>query len=320
MMMAATPQDPPQDAQQHHHDDNDEAIHYPHLVIPGQVIASTTSDSSEQFLRGHGTYLPEETDDDNNNDKILRASVTGTVQRVNQLITVDSVALNGGGRLAVGDLVVGRISSVFTARWTVRLSEDDRGLQASLPLSGVALPDQKQRIRTSADAWDMRSYLQPGDMVAAEVHQIKPGAILLHARSGHGKLGGSGWGVTVPSRLVVRRKTHVVSVCGDRFQVLLGCNGWIWLQKNPNTTATAESGATTTTTAAAEDTETVLSPTDRRDLARLVNAVTCLRETRLPITPEALEAVVKASQNIPVSHMVWPEHIIELTASLRGGS
>jgi exosome complex component RRP4 len=45
------------------------------LVVPGQLV---TDDA--QFMRGHGTYVGEE-------DKVI-ASVAGTVQRVNKLLSV----------------------------------------------------------------------------------------------------------------------------------------------------------------------------------------------------------------------------------------
>lgn len=282
-------------------------IHHPHLVIPGQTISATVSDDNEVFLRGHGTYLPDEQNASAPDSStttttappLLRASVTGTVQRVNQLITVDSVALhNTSDNVVVGDLVVGRISHLTTARWHVQL--DGGGATAILPLSGVALPDQQQRIRTSADIWDMRSYLQPGDMVAAEVHRLQHnGAILLHARSGHGKLEHGGWGIRVPSQLIVRRSTQVVLLWEERFRVYLGCNGWVWVA------------------AAAAQEAVVVDPSDRRDVARVVNAVACLSRTLCPITPEAIETVVQASVDIPVSHMLWPEHCVALTAKLR---
>jgi hypothetical protein len=62
--------------------------HFPHLVVPGQIFAVST-EAEDSFLRGHGTYL--ETTD---SSQVLRASVTGNVQRVNKLISVGSVSIH----------------------------------------------------------------------------------------------------------------------------------------------------------------------------------------------------------------------------------
>ena len=68
-----------------------------HLVVPGQVIASTAASNSEEggnseesFLRGHGTYLEHNVPNPTTGqlEQRLIASVVGMVQRVNQLITV----------------------------------------------------------------------------------------------------------------------------------------------------------------------------------------------------------------------------------------
>src|SRR3569623_316418 len=114
-----------------------------HLVVPGQVIAvaEEKDPSTDSFLRGHGTYL----ETTNTGQQRLIASVTGVVQRVNKLISVQSVAsLSYVGH--VGDLVVGRITAVGANRWNVSLGG---GRTASLPLSGVHLPGGVQRVRTS---------------------------------------------------------------------------------------------------------------------------------------------------------------------------
>ena len=144
---------------------------FPHLVIPGQIIAVSTA-TEDSFLRGHGTYLQKEEDKQGTGSKIqLRASVTGTVVRVNQLISIEAVALHTYAA-QVGDLVVGRIAAIGNARWNVAL--DDQGcFTAALPLSGVHLPGSVQRVRTAADALEMRQHLQEGDLVSAEVHKTR---------------------------------------------------------------------------------------------------------------------------------------------------
>jgi exosome complex component RRP4 len=179
----------------------------------------------------------------------------------------------------VGDLVVGRIASVASARWLVQLGSGG-GQQpqrlASLPLSGVHLPGGIQRVRTSQDARDMRAYLAPGDLVCAEVHKVQAGdgsgTLQLHTRNleQFGKLE-NGVCVPVPPALVPRRKNHAAILFDDdddddnndgakRSQqrqgrnarggcsvlILFGCNGMIWLQRKlPDPSLTGAPGGST---------------------------------------------------------------------------
>jgi hypothetical protein len=224
---------------------SDLLLHH-HFVLPGQVLATSHSETDGGFLRGHGTYIelvPDVNDDDddyddddddgrahpkhgggmagtrkrsstrwgdddsnttnlvmraadddnnnnsgdnddtNNNDddnnpehinltkgpQRLIASVAGTVERVNKLISV--IPLSPSIYVGqVGDLVIGRIVGVGGSRWKVSLtcsSPSSAGANGSmkegqLPLSGVNLPGGVQRIRTSEDALAMRSLYKGG--------------------------------------------------------------------------------------------------------------------------------------------------------------
>jgi exosome complex component RRP4 len=223
-------------------------------------------------LRGHGTYLDVDAD---TGRQYLVASVAGTVQRVNKLVSVVPVASQAyAGQ--VGDLVVGRIASVALTRWLVQLGSGG-GQQpqrlASLPLSGVHLPGGIQRVRTSQDAREMRAYLAPGDLVCAEVHKIQAGdgsgSLQLHTRNleQFGKLE-NGVCVPVPPALVPRRKNHAAILFDDggayddegrgaggcSVLLLFGCNGMIWLQRKlpdqsslPSATGTRQGGSNNST-------------------------------------------------------------------------
>lgn len=284
-----------------------------HFVLPGQVLATSHSESDGGFLRGHGTYIELVPDDDDENDddgddedqalgggrgmagtsssfgklkkksssggggaegwgnfdtsnvvmqtavgddnhrgggfamadtnddndntnndqqqeapllskgpQRLIASVAGTVERVNKLISVIPLSpsiYNG----QVGDLVIGRIVGVGGSRWKVSLtcsSPSSSGSSGSmkegqLPLSGVNLPGGVQRIRTSEDVLAMRSLYREGDLLTCEVQQVqKDGTLILHTRSlRYGKLE-NGVLVTVPPHLVGRRKNHFVTLRG----------------------------------------------------------------------------------------------------------
>jgi exosome complex component RRP4 len=288
-----------------------------HLVIPGQILAvSSLSDPNGQdsFLRGHGTYVEKTETEDR-----LVASVLGIVQRVNKLVTVESVS-DGVYVGQVGDLVVGRITSVTSQRWKVRLIPHAR--DAALPLSGVHLPGGVQRMRTAQDSRDMRSYLQEGDLVSAEVHKTQQdGSLLLHTRSvRYGKLE-NGCIVTVPPKLIPRRKNHFTTILNQQFQVLWGCNGVIWMQRAmPDLEATGGPELVELQERRrVEHASMPLSPEERRNLARLRNAIECLRLVFCRVTQEAVEQVYETSLalNLNVSQMLVPVNVIRLTEPSR---
>ena len=308
--------------------------YFPHLVIPGQIIAVSTA-TEDSFLRGHGTYLQKDAKDSGRIQ--LRASVTGIVVRVNKLISVEAVALNTyAGQ--VGDLVVGRIVSIGNARWNVDLGG---GRIAALPLSGVHLPGGVQRVRTSADALEMRMHLQEGDLVSAEAHKVlsDSGSLMLHTRSArYGKLE-NGVVIQVPAKLIPRRKTHYTTICEHKFQILLGCNGMIWMQRNVSSldsnggTAAAQNISAGQHELAEQEekrralhAETPYSMEDRSSLARLRCSVECLRQTLSDISPESIEYVYNKSlvsrnkssdQVIRVPEMLTPDNVIMLTVGRR---
>ena len=313
---------------------NDDDTSFSHVVIPGQIIA-VSSANEDSFLRGHGTYLQKDAKD---SGKVqLRASVTGTVVRVNKLISVEAVALHSyAGQ--VGDLVVGRIVSIGNARWNVDLGG---GMIAALPLSGVHLPGAVQRVRTAADALEMRLHLQEGDLVSAEAHKVLSdnSSLMLHTRSvRYGKLE-NGVVIQVPAKLVPRRKTHYTTICEHKFQILLGCNGMIWMQRNVSSLDSDGGAAAAKNVSAgqhelaeqeelrrARHAETPYSVEDRYNLARLRCSAECLRQTLSEITPEAIEDVYNRSilarnkssgQALRVAEMLLPENVIALTAGRR---
>jgi exosome complex component RRP4 len=297
--------------------DDTSALQY--LVVPGQVIAVTTGESSEDnFLRGHGTYLEQ-----NGSEQRLVASVCGVVQRVNKLISVESTSLTLY-EAQVGDLVVGRILQVGPTRWKVQLLASGRA--AVLPLTGVHLPGGAQRVRTAQDARDMRNYLAEGDLLSAEVHKVQAdGTIMLHTRSfRYGKLE-NGSLVTVPAALVPRRKNHYTNMLNNTFEVLWGCNGMIWMQrKMPDQMDTAEDTAGPDLAELQEQRRTdhanmPYAAEERRNLARLRNAVECLRLTYALATSESAEEVYRNSltTHLTPSQMLLPDNVIRLTAFTR---
>ncbi|XP_043236846.1 exosome complex component RRP4-like isoform X2 [Amphibalanus amphitrite] len=180
------------------------------LVTPGDTV---TGDGG--FMRGHGTYKDGEN---------LVASVAGFVRRINRLISVQPLKARYNGE--IGDVVIGRVIEVQQKRWKV---DTCSRLHSLLMLSSVNLPGGEQRRKTQEDELAMRSYLEEGDLISAEVQNIfSDGSLSLHTRSlKYGKLS-QGVVVAVPSNLVLRRKNHFHDLpCGAT--VILGNNGYIWI-------------------------------------------------------------------------------------------
>ena len=388
---------------------SDLQLHH-HFVLPGQVLATSHSETDGGFLRGHGTYIelvPDENDDDeddddgdgrvdpkpkhgggmagtrkrsssrwgddncnttnvvmraaddnnnsgdnddtNNNDdnnpehipnlpkgpQRLIASVAGTVERVNKLISV--IPLSPSIYVGqVGDLVIGRIVGVGGSRWKVSLTcsaPSSAGANGSmkegqLPLSGVNLPGGVQRIRTSEDVLAMRSLYKEGDLLTCEVQQVqRDGTLILHTRSlRYGKLD-NGVLVTVPPTLVGRRKNHFVSIKGlggkpvengkdgesssmdvddeeGDVDVYLGLNGGIWIQRTvPSEWENVIRADQDERAPLAETLQklrhrhatTRVTRSMRMTIARVRNSIECLRQVHCQITPDSIEIVAKAS-------------------------
>ncbi|KAG6841458.1 hypothetical protein C0991_010883 [Blastosporella zonata] len=183
------------------------------LTYPGESLTS-----SQAYMRGHGTYI--------DNEEVI-ASVAGTIERVNKLVTVRATRTRYNPE--VGDLVVGRITEVQPRRWKVDANSRQ---DAVLMLSSVNLPGGVQRRKLESDELQMRTFFEEGDLLVAEVQAFfSDGAMSLHTRSlKYGKLR-NGQLVAVPPNLVRRLKSHfVVLPCG--VDLILGLNGYIWVSKH----------------------------------------------------------------------------------------
>lgn len=290
-----------------------------YLVVPGQVIATSSEDddTSEGFLRGHGTYIEKM-----QSESRLVASVAGTVERVNKLISV--LPISSSTYMGhVGDLVVGRICGVGPNRWKVKLG-GGASKDAQLPLSGVHLPGGVQRVRTAEDARDMRQFFAEGDLVSAEVNSLHhDGTLVLHTRSlRYGKLE-NGCLVVVPPALIPRQKNHYIVALLGMVDVLWGTNGYIWIQRTlpqaPQEDNKEAPLAEIQEKLRRQHAATPVLPDERQTIARLANSIECLRMVYSMVTPEAVETVYKESlkQNTKVYDMLRPDVAISLTASFR---
>ncbi|XP_018051812.1 PREDICTED: uncharacterized protein LOC108689532 isoform X2 [Atta colombica] len=198
----------------------------PRLYTPGEQISS-----QPDFLRGHGTYVDDE--------KTLRASVAGILEKVNKLISIRPLKARYNGE--IGDLVVGRITEVQQKRWKVDINAK---LDAVLLLSSVNLPGGELRRRSVEDEQTMRRYLQEGDLICAEVQSIfADGSLSLHTRVlKYGKLS-QGIMLKVPPVLIQRKKTHYHTLESGAI-LILGYNGYIWISANIQNIDKSEGGFT----------------------------------------------------------------------------
>ena len=166
------------------------------------------------------------------------ATLAGPLKKTNKLLSV--APLRARYTPEIGDLIVGRIVEVQKNQWKVDVAAP---LFALLPLSSINLPGGVLRRRTTADELQMRNYFQEGDLLVAEVQQLRSsdGTANLHTRSlKYGKLrngtflavsGTGGGGGVVRSRRQVFTINSGAQGGGD-VDVILGVNGYIWLSKH----------------------------------------------------------------------------------------
>lgn len=110
--------------------------------------------------------------------------------------------------------------------------------------------------------------------------------------------------VCVPAKLVRRQPSHLVDIEGQGVQVVLGCNGWIWVgvtdkSRAPQTQVTGMYGAPMDPTAQ----EIEFTP-DREQwalCARFAAATRAAARLNLPIQVSLLQAIVQESAQRGVS-------------------
>ncbi|WWD02744.1 hypothetical protein V865_000786 [Kwoniella europaea PYCC6329] len=244
------------------------------IVTPGEMITS-----SKEYMRGHGTYV-EETN--------VISSVTGTIERVNKLISVKPVRSKYVPE--VGDLVIGRIVEVGPQRWRV----DANGRQdAVLMLSSVNLPGGVQRRKIESDALKMREFLAEGNLLVAEVQAFfGDGAMSLHTRSlKYGKLR-NGQLLTVPPQLIRRLKSHFHHIpppCGPTgVDVILGLNGYVWVS-NGTSQEKREGGEGFDSEGVYSDKNDDIPPEGRQAISTVSNLIRLLAVQGIPLTDTLIE-------------------------------
>jgi exosome complex RNA-binding protein Rrp4 len=125
------------------------------------VIHTEVSDRQVGFLKGHGTIV--------NAEGELSATVSGTVERINKLVSTRAVSQRYQGQ--VGDVVVARVVEVAQSRWKLDINSRQHG---SLLLTSINLPgSMQQRRRTQLDELEMRKYFREHDVVSVSSGRCK---------------------------------------------------------------------------------------------------------------------------------------------------
>ncbi|KAL6210496.1 hypothetical protein ACLB2K_015728 [Fragaria x ananassa] len=275
------------------------------------VADSIPVNHEDGLLKGHGTSEV--------NGEVV-ATVCGVVERVNKLVYVRS--LRARYKPEVGDIIVGRVIEVAPKRWRVEINYSH---DAVLMLSSMNLPDGIQRRRTALDELNMRSIFEENDVICAEVRGFQYDGLHLQARSQkYGKLG-RGQMLTVPPYLVKRRKQHFHNLEKFGIDLILGCNGFIWVGEHVEVTddmvvdqaknSEQQSAKSDKKILSPEERERSYTPQETREhICRTANAIRVLSALGFNITAEVIMDTVELSislkQQVPIYKMLGAEFCV----------
>lgn len=261
------------------------------------------------FLKGHGTTEL--------NGEVV-ATVCGVVERVNKLVYVRT--LRARYKPEVGDIIVGRVIEVAPKRWRLDINYSQ---DAVLMLSSINLPDGIQRRRTAEDELNMRTIFEENDVICAEVRGFQHDGLHLQARSQkYGKLQ-RGQLLSIPSYLVKRRKQHWHYLDEYGIDLILGCNGFVWVGEHVETkdemlvdradkpdSQTSKTNDHSTSLEGQEQTYTPLET--RQNICRIANAIRVLSMLGFVVTIEVVMEVVNlgVSQNMDTHEMLGSEFCV----------
>ncbi|KAI9261452.1 exosome component 2-like protein [Phascolomyces articulosus] len=269
-----------------------------HLVTPGETITT-----DQQFMRGHGTY----TDGEN----IVVSAVAGSVERVNKLLSVRP--LKNRYTPEIGDIVVGRVTEVAMKRWKI----DVNGRQdAVLLLSSVNLPGGVQRRKNESDELHMRLFFSEGDVLVAEVQSFyADGSMGLHTRGFKFCKLRNGSFVNVPPVLVQRCKSQFHSLpCG--VDIILGLNGYIWVNKKPQGLPENNTEEMDTTIMYSSINDEI-TPEERAVIARVCNCISALAKQYMHINDTVIIYTYEASLAYTVKELLRVDVIDSITTEAR---
>ncbi|XP_048538589.1 exosome complex component RRP4 homolog isoform X2 [Triticum urartu] len=278
------------------------ALHELQTLAAAAAAAVTFADNipvnpEDTILKGHGT---------SDQDGEVVATVCGVVERVQNLVCVRT--LRARYKPQKGDIIIGRVSEIASKRWRL---ETNFSQGAVLMLSSMNLPDGIQRRRTDIDELNMRSILEENDLVCAEVRHIQhDGSLDLQPRSQKYALQ-RGQLLTVPAYLVKRRKQHFHHLEQYDADLILGCNGFIWVGEHvavdEGTNLNEDQHKLSMEVEAFTPLET------RRHICRLANAVRVLSALGFTLTVELIIQTAEASlsSHVEISDMLGAEFYVQ---------
>ncbi|WCJ21477.1 hypothetical protein M5689_003626 [Euphorbia peplus] len=293
-----------------------ESLHSKLHADASVTVADTIPISLEDsILKGHGTMV--------RNGEVV-ASVCGMVERVNMLVYVRS--LRSRYKPEIGDIIVGRVVEVAQKRWKLEINFSQ---DAVLMLSSMNLPDGIQRRRTAIDELNMRNVFEENDVICAEVRNFQnDGSLQLQARSQkYGKLE-KGQLLTVPPYLVKRQKLHFHHLVEYDVDLIIGCNGFIWVGEHVDVRDNMAEDQLKTTEE--QNSMSNKAPVDiplekRQQICRIANAVRVLSTLGFNLTLELILEIVNLSSTMDLSinemlgsefHVLVAEKEVERRSSL----
>ncbi|KAI3863899.1 hypothetical protein MKW98_031491 [Papaver atlanticum] len=276
------------------------------------TVAETISVNHEEgVLKGHGTSEV---------DGEIVATLCGVVEKVNKLVYVRT--LRARYKPETGDIIVGRVIEVAPKRWRLEINFSQ---DAVLMLSSMNLPDGIQRRRTATDELNMRSIFEENDVICAEVRGFQhDGTLHLQARSQkYGKLE-KGQLLSVSSYLVKRRKQHFHHLQDYGIDLILGCNGFVWVGEHvevrddmitDDQENKPELSKPNFKSMSLEEQEQTYTPLDtRQNICRIANAVRVLTSLGITLTVDVIIATVEMSKtlNFDIHEMVGAEFYVQV--------
>ncbi|GFP97871.1 exosome complex component rrp4 [Phtheirospermum japonicum] len=266
------------------------------------IVADDISVNYEDaILKGHGT---------GEMDGRVVATLCGVVERVNKLVYVR--ALRARYKPEIGDIIIGRVIEVAPKRWRLEINFSQ---DAVLMLSSMNLPDGIQRRRTAVDELNMRSIFEENDVICAEVRGFQhDGCLHLQARSQkYGKLK-RGQLLTIPPYLVKKRKQHFHHLDQYGIDLILGCNGFIWVGEHVEVRDDmAIDDLLDKPEQQNEKVEETYTPLDtRQNICRAANAIRVLSTLGFTVTVEVIMEIVNlsVSMNLDVHEMLGSEFYV----------
>ncbi|GER24793.1 exosome complex component rrp4 [Striga asiatica] len=190
-----------------------------------------------------------------------------------------------------------------------------------------------QRRRTAIDELNMRSIFEENDVICAEVRGFQhDGCLHLQARSQkYGKLK-RGQLLTIPPYLVKKRKQHFHYLDQFGIDLILGCNGFIWVGQHVEARDDMAEDSPENSEQQIQksinelqDEETYTPLETRQNICRAANAVRVLSMLGFMVTVEVITEIVNLSisLNLDVHEMLGPEFYVtvaEKEANRRGSS